>query len=423
MDNELKYWIFISICFSYGSNKPYEIYSRFPNAEKFCKMSADEMLSLGFLNEKDIRSLKNTSMLRVDKIIRDCEAIGAKVVSIASEEYPERLRRIYAPPTVLYYKGNIDSIDEYVAIGVVGTRRATEYTDAVTEWISTDLAKAGAIVVSGCAVGIDAAALRGALKGKGRTIGVLTCALDTNYPKENAGLKEDILENGGLLLTEIPPKTDMPAHYIPIRNRIMAGLSLGVLVTHAPVKSGALITAEHALEQGKEVYCLPPYNVMDFNSMGVMKYIRDGSTVIACAEDILIDFYYGYADKLERNEIVGDYVEQRNLEGKIETIKKSYKKQNIDADKPENQKDFILAKNENQNQKRIEYEKKNEDLITQLDEDQLAIYKALDVSPKFVDEISVVTSSNVGAVLATLTELEIMGLAVSCGGKRYALNS
>lgn len=412
------------MCFPYGSDKPNEIYTCCHSAENFYKMSVDEMLALGFLSEKDVRVIKHTSIFRAEKILIDLENIGGKVVSIDDDKYPKRLRMIYGPPAVIYYKGDIDGVDDNVVIGIVGTRRATQYTADATTWIASDLAKAGAIIVSGCAVGIDAAAHFGALKGNGKTIGVLACSLDTNYPAENEKLKEKMISRGGAVITEIPPKTEMPYGYFPTRNRLIAGLSLGVLIAHAPVRSGALLTAEHALEQGKEIYCLPPYSVLDVNAMGVMKYIRDGSTVIACAEDILIDFYYGYADKLERNKIVGDYIDQKIADEGLLAFKKIAKepKEKVNGKEQNPKKPEAESESGDEGKKYHDYEQRNQEIIDGLDERSRQIYDILGITPKFVDEISNEIGQNVAVVLGVLTELEILGLAASFGGKRYALN-
>ncbi len=412
--NEKLYWIWLSLAFSYGSDKPNEIISRFETPEDFYNLGAEDMLSLDFLTQKDVRNIKGTSLLRAQKVIKDCSKFGISIVAFNDELYPERLKLIYGPPIVLYYKGNITDIDEDVAIAVVGTRRANEYTSEVTKWLSESLARAGVIIISGCAMGIDAIAHFGALKGKGRTIAVLGCGIDVDYPAENHLLKEEILKRNGALVSELPPTTVVNPKYFPVRNRIIAGLSLGVLLTHTPVRSGSLITAEHALEQGKEVYCVPPYSIIDMNCMGVMKYIRDGSTVVSCAEDILMDFYVAYSHKLEKNKIIGDYINQKKLEGRPEKIKVP---KNIEKEPEQklSQEEIVDKTNEQK--------EKFSKLISSFDETQLKVYNILDLSPKFIDEISSGCGLNVGIVLSVLTEFEILSIAVSYGGRRYALNN
>lgn len=412
--NEKLYWIWLSLAFSYGSDKPNEILSRFETPEDFFNLSGEDMLKLGFLTEKDVRNVKGTSLLRAQKVIKDCSKFGVSIVTFDDALYPQRLRLIYGPPIVLYYKGNLADIDEDVAIAVVGTRKANEYTLEITKWLCENLARAGAVIISGCAIGIDAVAHFGALKGKGRTIAVLGCGIDIDYPAENHLLKEEIIKRNGAVISELPPTTTVSPRYFPVRNRIIAGLSLGVLLTHTPIRSGSLITAEHALEQGKEVYCVPPYSIMDANCMGVMKYIRDGSTVVSCAEDILMDYYVAYSHKLEKNKIIGDYINQKKLEGRPEKIKvpKNIEKE---TQPPLSPKEI--------EQKTNEQKEKFEKIISSFDETQRKVYNILDLSPKFIDEISSGCGLNVGVVLSVLTEFEILSIAVSYGGRRYALNN
>ena len=412
MDEKL-YWVWLSLAFSYGSDKPNEILSRFDTPQDFYNLNAEDMFELGFLTQKDVKNVKGTNLLRAQKVIQDCSKLDISIVTYGEELYPKRLKLIYGPPIVLYYKGDIAGIDDEVGIAVVGTRKANEYTSEITKWLSEHLARAGAVIISGCAVGIDAASHFGALKGKGRTIAILGCGIDVDYPYENHLLKEEILKRKGALVSELPPKTECTPRYFPVRNRIMAGLSLGVLLTHTPVRSGSLITAEHALEQGKEIYCIPPYNIMDVNCMGVMKYIRDGSTVVSCAEDILMDFYVSHSHKLDKSNMIGEYINQKKLEGRPQKIK--VKKSTQLQPSPLSE-DEVARKTEEQKEKFVT-------LISGFDKTQSTVYEALDVSPKFIDELSSNCELPVGVVLSVLTEFEILDIVESYSGRRYALNN
>lgn len=407
------YWVWLSLCFSYGSDKPNEILSHFKTPKEFYDCTEQDMQTLAFLSRRQVETIKHTSLLRAQKVIDDCKSIEVQILTMSDELYPKRLLHIYGPPPVLYYRGNIADIDSCVAIGIVGTRHSIPYTERATAWIAEDLAAAGAIVVSGGAMGIDASAHYGALK-SGRTIAVLGCGHDVNYPAGNAALREEIIKRNGALISEIPPKTKTIGNYFPTRNRLIAGISLGVLVSHAPVRSGALITAEHALEQGKEVYCLPPYDIMNLQAMGVMKYIRDGSKVIACAEDILVDFYYGYADWLEKDSILGDYVARKKQDDKLKKIQTEEAQATVAAS--------VVATVQDEEALKQDFVTKYKDMLSELDDQQNAIYLCLGAVPRYIDEISNDSTLSVGTALAVLTELEILGIAASFGGKRYALN-
>lgn len=407
------YWIWLSLIFNYGSDKPNEIMMRYESPEDFYHLSSEEMLKLGFLSEKDVKTIKAISLLRAELVIRNCEEHEIDVVTFGDERYPNRLRLIYGPPVVLYVKGNISGIDEEVAITIVGTRKASDYSSYATEYLAFHLAQAGAIVVSGCAVGIDTYAHKGALRANGRTISVLGCGLDINYPIENKKLKEQILEKGALI-SEFPPGTAPVGRLFPVRNRILAALSLGVLVTHAPERSGSLITVEHAIEQGKDIYCLPPYSIFDSQYFGVIKYLRDGATPVFCAKDILIEYYSTHSHKLDVDKIIGDYINQKKLENRPQKIKTP--KREITEEKNE------LSKE--QYEQKLEVVKQNNDkLISSFDENQLLVYNKLCLEPKFIDELSFQCGLDVGTILSILTEFEILDVASSYSGRRYALKS
>lgn len=405
------YWIWLSLLFGYGSDKPNQILMQYETPEEFYNCSAQDMFKLGFLTEKDVKTIKTVSLARAQKIIDDCEKLKIDIVTMSDKLYPNRLKNIYGPPVVLYVKGDISGIDDEVVITVVGTRKATEYSSYTTEYLSYHIAQAGAIVVSGCAVGIDTAAHRGAIRAKGRTIAVLGCGLDINYPAENKALKEMILKKGALI-SELPPGEGVTGRIFPVRNRIMAALSLGVLITHAPERSGSLITAEHGIEQGKDIFCVPPYSIFDTQFSGVIKYIRDGAIPVFCAKDILIEYYGSHAHKLDVDKIIGDYINQKRIENRPERVKRATP---VKAE-PTYEKESSINE-----QKLDEFRESNREIISSFDENQLLVYNKLNLVPKFIDELSTECSMNVGTVLSVLTELEIMGVASSFSGRRYAL--
>lgn len=405
--DELRFWVWLSLVFPYGSQKPAEILSHLDSPEEFYRLRSEEMLSLGCLTERDITMAKSVGLERADKILRDCSRLGISVVSYNDPLYPKRLRQIYGSPMVLYYKGDISGIDNSVVIGVVGTRKAVDYTARVTHTLCREMASAGAIIVSGCAVGIDTAAHMGALDGNGRTIAVLACGLDVNYPAESHDMKKEILKRGGALLTELPPGTQSNSRIFPARNRLIAGLSLGVLVTHAPLRSGALLTAEHALEQGKEVFCVPPPDIFDPTFFGVRRYLREGAIPVFSTEDILGLYSGAYADVLELTRIV--------------PAKPAAEPKTTDAPAPKKSVLHPAPSPVKEPAKQMPPEKKEPEIIFTLDEEHRRVYRALGEQPKFVDELTAVTGLPVGALLSILTEFEILGLAKAVGGRRYQL--
>lgn len=221
---------------------------------------------------------------QIDKQIATAEHLGVRVLTLFDRSYPARLRTIPDPPPVLYVSGALSARDD-VAIAIVGGRRATPSGRVVTEEIAKELAGTGVTVVSGLARGIDAAAHRGALAGKGRTIAVLGCGIDRTYPPEHQALRRSI-EAHGAVLSELPIGASPLSHHFPRRNRIISGLSLGVVVTEAAQDSGSLITAKLALEQGREVFAVPG-SVKEEACRGSNGLIKEGATLIEQAQDIL----------------------------------------------------------------------------------------------------------------------------------------
>jgi len=211
----------------------------------------------------------------------------ARVVTPLDDEYPAPLREIYDPPLALYVRGELLQRDRH-AVAVVGTRRPTHYGRSVAEQFAMQLASAGMTVVSGLATGVDTVAHQAALKAKGRTIAVLGSALDCLYPRENAGLAGDVAKQGAVL-SEFPFGRKPDKTTFPMRNRIVSGLSMGVLVVEAGMKSGARITADQALEQGRSVFSVPG-RIDSPASAGTNDLIKRGAKAVTCVDDVLQEF-------------------------------------------------------------------------------------------------------------------------------------
>lgn len=212
---------------------------------------------------------------------------GARVVPCWSEEYPEPLRKIHSPPILIYVKGALQKTD-MLAVAIVGARRCSLYGRNQAERIAFELAARGFCIVSGLARGIDAAAHRGALKAGGRTVAVLGTGLTNIYPREHAELAGEIAQRGALV-SELPMATPVDARNFPPRNRIISGMSLGVVVVEAAAKSGSLLTAQWAQEENREVFAIPG-KIDNPLSIGPHRLIRDGARIVTCVEDILEQF-------------------------------------------------------------------------------------------------------------------------------------
>lgn len=292
----LKYWLWISSLRSLGAEKVAALIDALGNPENVYFAGEDEWKAAVDLSDEAICALSDKSMERSERILENCEITGTKILTMQDASYPERLRNIYEPPSVLYYKGTLPSMDEEAALGVVGTRRPTAYgTTAATE-ICYSLAKAGMLIVSGMAEGIDGAGARGALRAGKPTIALLGSGPDIAYPAMHRSLYEDIIALGAVV-SEYPPGTPVEGRNFPRRNRLISGLSLGVLVIEAPLRSGSLITASHALEQGRDVFAVPG-NIDSRESEGSNRLCREGAVLVTCAGDILIEYKTKFAHKL-----------------------------------------------------------------------------------------------------------------------------
>ncbi len=237
------------------------------------------------LDKRALSSLTQTRrQLDLDAELDKLAQHHVQALTWDDSDYPPRLLQIPDPPPVLYVRGQLTAEDEW-AVAVVGTRRASAYGKTVTQRLATDLAVNHVTLVSGLARGIDAEAHRAALQAGGRTIAVLGCGLDLVYPPEHRNLAREIIENGALV-SEYPLGTRPEASNFPPRNRIISGLSLGVLIVEAGLKSGALITADFAADQGRDVFAVPG-NLFVRSSEGANRLIQDGAKLVTGAEDIL----------------------------------------------------------------------------------------------------------------------------------------
>ncbi|BCA56140.1 putative Protein SMF, DNA protecting protein DprA [Nitrospira sp. KM1] len=249
--------------------------------------SKDELIANGCsprLVEAIKKSPDPSIQREIDRELSELRRTGIQVLTILDASYPQRLRTIADPPPILYASGRMQKQDE-LSVAIVGARRGTPGGRALTEEFARELATYGVTVVSGLARGIDAAAHRGALDGGGRTIAVLGCGVDRTYPPEHDRLRREI-EARGAVLSEVPLGSPPHSAHFPRRNRIISGLSIGVVVTQAAINSGSLITAQSAIDQGRDVFAVPGF-VKDVASRGTNALIRNGATLVEQAADIV----------------------------------------------------------------------------------------------------------------------------------------
>ncbi len=295
---DIRYWLWLSLGTPTGSAAADKLMQSFKYNPK-AVFDADPML-IKELVGKDVavklNALRNFS--KVDRLYDYCQKENIGLLTPDSKFYPSSLLRITGQPPVIYYKGRIPDFTASPVIGVVGTRKVTAYGKSAAYTLSHDLASAGAIVVSGMALGTDTAAHRGALDAKGATVAFLGCGIDVVYPRENQPLMKE-LEAYGAVMTDYAPGERPEGWHFPLRNRLISGVSHGVLVVEAAMKSGALITADHAKKQGKLIYAVPG-KVGELTSTGTNNLIRGGAKMVTSSSDILSDFKGLFGDISEQ---------------------------------------------------------------------------------------------------------------------------
>ena len=267
-----------------------KLYSYFPSIVHAWQAPYSELVRSGLQEKVVMEIIETRNKVNIEEELEKIYSQNIDVVTLNDNNYPKLLKQISNPPFLLYYKGKLNDPRDVNSVAVVGTRKISEYGKRVTQNIVTELVKYNLSIVSGLASGIDAVAHQTCLDNNGRTIAVLGFGLNSNvfYPKENIQLAQDILNNNGLILSEYPPHTRPERYFFPQRNRIVAGLSLGTLVTEAPKRSGALLTAKLALDYNREVFTIPG-DINSVNSQGPHDLIQTGAKLVTTADDIITE--------------------------------------------------------------------------------------------------------------------------------------
>lgn len=293
--NPVVYWLWLEMVFGVANAKLPEIMKGVESVRELYYALHDP--DCGLLTDKERQRLRKTSLEQAQKVLAYCEENGIGIMTWDDEIYPDSLRNIYNPPYVLFYRGDPTLLHRGMLLTAVGTRRPSAYSCRVAEKLCAELAGCNVIICSGCAVGLDAVSHWAAIRQNAPTIGVLGCGVDYDYPRENREMKERIVQNGLLISEYFPGTQPLPAHF-PVRNRILAGISEAVLVLEASARSGALITANLACEQGKSVFCVPPADLFDARYNGVHNFLRDGAYPVFNYLDVVYAFYMKYPHML-----------------------------------------------------------------------------------------------------------------------------
>ena len=394
----IKYWIWLASLKAVPGQVKLSLLDHFATPERIFFGESGEYFLVDGVTKEIAAALGDKSLKEADRILGECGRLGLRVLTIRDAEYPDRLRNIYDPPLLLYVKGRLPLFDDEIAIAMVGSRKSSDYALRAGEQLAYQLAMQGAVIVSGLAAGGDAAAHRGALRAGGFTAAVIGGGHDKIYPQENRYLYEDIGVRG-VILSEYPPGTPHDGRHFPVRNRIISGLSLGVVVMEAAEKSGTLITANRALDQGRDVFAIPG-RMGDPLCLGSNRLLRDGAGVVTEPWDILSHYAISYPHKLrtapvqEASRFGTDGVREEEIP---ETPEKPTKHTN---------------------------ELPTLDLTGDhgLTNEQVAVLKAIGTRSMQVDDIIEETQIPTRQVLAALTILEIEGFVTQHTGKRFSLN-
>lgn len=397
----LKYWLWLTTLPGLTDNSKMLLMEHFASPEDVYYAREEALWQVDGLKKEQAALLENKSLAAADRVLADCAREDIFIITMADALYPERLRNIYQPPLLLYGKGAMPLFDEEAAVAVVGTRSCTPYGIHCAEKLGYELTQQGGMVVSGMAKGVDAAAMRGALRFGGFTCGVLGGGVDVVYPAENRRLYEDIAATG-VLLSEYPPQAEPEAWHFPLRNRIISGLSVAAVVVEAPERSGALITAHNAAEQGREVFAVPgPIDAP--NSAGCHQLIREGAGLVTCAWDILGEFESRYPHKLRRQS-PPPLPPLPPLAGAPRTAEEKPKNSTSEPEVSQTPVLPCLTAEE----------------LDGLPEEQRIVLRALATdTPKLSDQLAEETGLPIQRVLPALTLLEISGWAAQNGARSF----
>lgn len=400
MDKNTLYWMWFQQVVSQGTSTAPRLLKRFSSIEELYRADRGDYCYVGAPSDT-LNALCDKSLDAVTSLAEQALRYDGWILTPDHPDYPAPLRHLYSFPLVLYGRGSLPHFEAIPVIGMVGTRKSTPNGEKVASAISAGLAAAGCPIISGGAVGIDRAAHEGALYAGGHTVDVQVCGLDVNYPTQNVYMRERILDSGGALISEYPPGTEVKPSSFQVRNRLISGLSWGVCVVEAPLRSGALITARTARDQGKDVFAVPG-DVLSGKSDGCHRLIRDGATLVTSAAEILQEYQARCGNTLDEEEAMRGqqaFYEHERVETEHRQIPVSTDPARpfIDVDAPP-----LVP------------------LPNGVSDTCRRVYEALETKPISVELLCEKTSIPIGEIFSVLTELEIYGCVRNYPGQQYA---
>lgn len=397
----LKYWLWLSGAEVSARSKA-ALFKYYGGAQEAFMAPRGDYAHVEELTVRDREILEKRELYRADEIWGECERQHLDIITYQDARYPKRLKNIYSPPAVLYVRGKLPNVDENAAIAVVGTRRASYYGVKMARSIANDIVRCGAVVISGLTRGIDAAAAEGALLADGRVIAVL----GTSHEKDRNFLSADVAVKGAVI-SEYAPGMPMKNAYFRERNRVSAGLSVGVVAVEAPESSGTALFVAEAAEQGKEIFAVPT-TADSYSGAGTLEMLKDGARLITCGWDAVSEFEYLFPGRLhppkEGTAVEKTTAAEEDAPAKADKKPPEPAKKVIDK---ENDRGYIDLKEQ----------------LSGLSETQLQIITAIDSKASHIDDIIEATGLPTATVLAQLTVLEIKGFVRREAGRRISLNT
>ena len=395
--SETAYWVWLQCDLGEGAAVQ-PLIEEFGSAKAVYDANLMEWRMSPALTKHQVQHLENTPLSAAEEILSVCKQNGWQVLTYDDPDYPRLLRDLSDPPLVLYVDGVVPDWNKRLTLGIVGTRQASAYAVQVCDIMAKGVAGAGAIVVSGGALGIDSTAHKGAMLAGGTTVAVLGCGLGTRYLMQNEPLRAEI-RSQGTLITEFRPFASAGRHTFPLRNRLISGMSEGLLVVEAGSRSGSLITARCALEQGRDVYAVPG-SVLSADFAGTNDLINDGAYVVTQPVQLLSGYAERYHLDLDRVPSVQQLLAEKNDPGaNLPQTSKEY-----DFERLEEGRELLKKRLENQ---------------ALLNSAERAALMALQEVFTPVDQVAAKADMPQGQLLAALTKLELLDLAESAPGGRF----
>lgn len=416
----LIHWIWLATRPGMNDRQKLEILKAFQDPETVFFGDKSAFTHIEGMTREAAEALSDKDLSQAREILNDCISNEIQICTYHDAAYPAKLRNIADPPMVLYYKGNLAGLEGNPMIGLVGTRKASAYGLTTASRMGYQIARCGGIVVSGVAAGIDGKAMTGALTAGGTIVGVLGCGIDVVYPPTHRSLYLDT-ERNGCLISEFPPKTPPYKWNFPRRNRIISGMSDGVLVVEAPHGSGSLITARLALDQGRDVFVVPG-NIDVPTFQGSNALLRDGGIAVSSGWDVVSEYAALYPEKIRKE--VGD-LHQYAAREEISLTENAEKPMLKVA-----QKAAVMEKNSLFDRKKvkkpIDNDKKSaysdqQKIFESLSQDEKMLLEPLRKGEALVDELIAASNLPAGKVLSMLTMLQIRGIIELLPGKRVSL--